>query len=123
MAGTFGFRYFAAKQFMPHHEVVAGRSWAQIEPGVQAIILGAFKIVGGGFVTYGLTLLWLLIPLSAKQPWAAWAVLTVTLTAVPPVLYVTATVRRLAPSARTPIIPAAIVLALAVSGASVSLFL
>src|SRR5436853_1063351 len=71
---------------------------------------------------YGLSLLWLLVPLSAKQPWTAWAVLTVTLTALLPVLYVTASVRRLAPSARTPIIPAAIVLALAVSGASVSLF-
>lgn len=118
----FGIRYFLARQFMPYHAVVAGKSWSEIEPGVQTIILGMLKIIGGGFTTYGLALLWLLLPLSARQPWVPWAVLTITLTAILPPLYVTVALRRLAPSARTPVVPASVVLALALASVAISFF-
>jgi hypothetical protein len=79
------------------------------------------RIVGGGLLTYGAALLWLLLPLGRHEPWAAWAALTVTLTAVTPVLYVTIALRRFKPSARTPVVPATVVLVLAVAGAVLSL--
>jgi hypothetical protein len=118
----FGIRYFLAKEFMPYHAVVAGKSWSEFEPGVQTIILGMLKIIGGGFATYGLALLWLLLPLSARQPWAAWAALTITASSLLPTLYVTIALRRFAPSARTPVVPASVVLALALVGAGISFF-
>jgi hypothetical protein len=119
----FGIRYFLAKEFMPYHAVVAGRSWSDLEPGVRTIILGMLRIIGGGFATYGLALLWLLIPLYAKEPWAHWAVLTLTAATILPTLYVTIALRRAAPQARTPVLPAAVVLALALIGAGLSFFL
>ena len=118
----FGVRYFFAKEFMPYHAGVAGKSWSQLDAGLQTIILGMLKIVGGGLTTYGLALLWLLLPLGRHEHWAAWAALTLTLTSVAPTLYVTLMLRRFEPSARTPIVPASIVLALAVVGAGVALF-
>ena len=118
----FGIRYFLAKEFMPYHAVVAGRSWSELEPGVRTIILGMLKIIGGGFAAYGLALLWLLVPLAAKEPWAKWAALTVTASSLLPTLYVTIALRRAAPSARTPVVPASIVLGLALAGAGISFF-
>jgi hypothetical protein len=118
----FGIRYFTTKAFMPYHAVVAGRSWSQLEPGVRTIILGMLRIIGGGFATYGVALLWLLIPLQAKEPWARWAVLSLSATSILPALYVTIALRRIAPGARTPVAPAAAVLALALAGFAVSFF-
>ena len=118
----FGVRYFFTKEFMPYHAVVAGKAWSQLDAGLQTIILGMLRIVGGGLTTYGLALLWLLLPLSRHEAWAAWAALSITLTAVVPTLYVTVMLRRFEPSARTPIVPASIVLALAVVGAGAALF-
>lgn len=116
----FGLRYFVTKQFMPYHAVVAGRSWAELEGGVQVIIVGMLRIIAGGLTTYGLALLWLLVPLSGRQLWAAWAALTLTAATVLPTLYVTIALRRAAPKARTPVVPAAIVLVMAIVGAAIS---
>lgn len=116
----FGVRYFTTKEFMPYHAVVSGKAWSELEPGVRTVVLGMLRIVAGGFTTYGVALLWLLIPLGAKQWWATWAVLTLTLAGVLPSLYVTIALRRSAPAARTPVVPAALVLILALLGAAVS---
>jgi hypothetical protein len=113
----FGIRYLLTREFMPYHAVVAGSSWSALPTGVQTIILGMLRIVGGGLATYGLALLWLLLPLSRHEWWAPWAVLTLTLTSVVPTLYVTIALRRVEPSARTPVIPACAVLVLAIVGA------
>jgi hypothetical protein len=117
LAIAFGIRYLLAKAFMPYHAVVAGKAWPELPAGLQTIILGTLRIVGGGLATYGVALLWLLLPLSRHETWAAWAVLTLTLTAVVPTLSVTISLRRFEPAARTPIVPAALVLGLALIGA------
>lgn len=110
----FGIRYLLTREFMPYHAVVAGSSWSALPAGLQTVILGMLRIVGGGLATYGLALL---LPLSRHESWAPWAVLTVTLTSVVPTLYVTIALRRVEPSARTPVVPASVVLVLAVVGA------
>lgn len=112
----FGVRYLRTKEFMPYHAVVAGKSWSELDLGVQTIILGMLKIVGGGLTTYGLALLWLLLPLNRGESWAAWAALTLTATAVLPTLYVTIMLRRFQPKAKTPVVPTVIALALALAG-------
>jgi len=117
---AFGIRYFLAREYMPYHAVVAGRPWAGLEPGLRTIILGMLKILAGGFMTYGVALLWLLIPLNRGERWAAWAAITLTLATVLPTLYVTIALRRAAPAARTPIVPALVVLLLALAGAGLS---
>ena len=67
---AFGVRYFFTRQFMPYHATVAGKSWAELERGVQTAILGMLKIVGGGLATYGAAMLWLLWPLGRGEKWA-----------------------------------------------------
>jgi hypothetical protein len=108
----FGVRYLLTNEFMPYHAAVAGKSWSQLELGVRTAMLGMLKIVGGGFITYGLALLWLLTPLYHGELWAPWAVLSITATALVPTLYVTVTLRRFEPKAKTPVVPTVIVLAL-----------
>lgn len=119
---AFGFRYLLATQFMPYHAAISGRAWPEVEPGLQAILLGSFKVIGGSFITFGLMLLWLLVPLGGNQPWAAWAVLTLTIAAVAPILHVTVNLRRRWPSARVPVIPAVVVLVLGIASASAAFF-
>ena len=117
----FGVRYLRTREFMPYHAVVAGKSWSELELGVQTIILGMLKIVGSGLATYGFALLWLLLPLSRGESWAPWAALTITATAVLPTLYVTVTLRKFQPKANTPVVPTLIALALALAGVGTAL--
>ena len=121
IAIAFGLRYMFATQFMEYHATVVGRTWADVPAGMQAIVLGMYTIMGGGFITYGAALLWLLLPLRDGEQWAAMAALTLSVTALVPVIYVTLWLRRIQPGARTPVLPAVIVFVLAVVGAGISL--
>lgn len=122
LALAFGLRYLLAREFMPYHATVAGRSWQQLEPGVQAIILGMLRIVGGGLVTAGVASAWLMVALYQHLPWAPWALLSVTITGTLPALYVTIWLRRIQPSARTPVLPATVAFAVGAIGSALSLF-
>jgi uncharacterized protein YjeT (DUF2065 family) len=112
----FGVRYFVAKAFMPYHAVVAGKAWSELEQGTQTIILAMLKIIGGGFAAYGIALLWMLMPLISRAPWAPYAILTTSAVVLVPTLYVTVALKRAAPSARTPVVPACVVIALVLLG-------
>lgn len=116
LAIFFGIRDLTSQEFMPYHAVVAGKPWAQLEPGVQIIILGMLTIIGGGFISYGCGVLWLFLPLNRGEAWARWAILTLTAASIVPTLYVTVMLRRFAPQAETPVGPAALVLALILIG-------
>jgi hypothetical protein len=111
-----GTRYLFTGEFMPYHAVVAGKSWSQLEPGVQTIILGMLKILGSGFASCGAALLWLLVPLRRNEVWARWAALTVAAVVWVPTQYVTFVLRDAAPQAQPPIIPTAIILLLVALG-------
>ena len=89
----FGVRYMRRDAFLPYHAAVAGKSWAELDPGVQAVILGMLKIIGGGFVTLGVTLLWLCFSLHEGVRWAPWAILTISAAALGPMLYVATKLR------------------------------
>jgi hypothetical protein len=117
----FGIRYFAAKAYMPYHAVVAGKPWQELEHGVRTIILGMLRILGGGFAAYGIALLWMLLPLVSGAPWAPYAILSTSAAVLVPTLYVTIALRRAAPSARTPIVPACVVIALVILGSAPSI--
>lgn len=114
---AFGIRYFFATEYMPYHAVVAGKAWSELEPGMQTVIRGLFKVAAAGFLSYGVSLLWLLIPLHGRAGWAPWALLSLTVITIAPTLYVTAWLRTRAPAARTPMAPAAAVLAFGVVAA------
>ena len=83
---VFGIRYMRRQAFLPYHAAVAGKSWAELDPGVQTIILGMLKIIGGGFVTLGVTLIWLCFALDEGARWPPWTVRTISAVALGPML-------------------------------------
>ena len=93
-----------------------GKPWVQLEPRLQAIILGMLRVAAGGLMGYGCTLFWLLLPLQRGEAWAAWAARTISLVVTAPVLYVVVWLRRVSPAAKTPVIPTLAVMALALAG-------
>lgn len=121
LALTFGARYVFTREFMPYHATVLGKPWGSLEPRLQFIILGMLKVAGGGLLGFGVALLWLLLPLQRGEAWAAWAALTVSLAVVAPTLYVVIWLRRVESTARTPLVPSLLVLALVVTGTVASL--
>lgn len=117
IAIAFGVRYLLTKKFMPYHEAVSGKSWGSLEPRLQAIILGMLKVAGGGLLGYGAALLWLLVPLSRDVLWGPWAVITISVATIAPILYVVLWLRRIESTAKTPVVPTVVGLSLAVVGA------
>jgi hypothetical protein len=122
IALAFGVRYLLASEFMRYHATVAGRSWQQLDSGVQTIVLGMLRIIGAGLITTGVATCWLMLALYEERAWASFGLLTVTLASTVPILYVTIWLRRVQPAARTPVLPAATALAIGVVGAALSLF-
>ena len=111
-----GFRYGFTDTFMPYHAVVAGKSWSELGPGLQTIIIGMLRIIAGGFAACGVAMLWMLIPLRRAEAWARWATLAIALAIWMPTLYVTFVLRAAAPQAQPPIGPTLAVLALVILG-------
>jgi hypothetical protein len=118
---AFGFRYLRTREFMPYHAAAASTNWDELGLGVQTIILGMLRIVGGGLISYGIALLWLLLPLGRGEPWAVWAILTISLAWIGPTLYVTLMLRKFQPKANTPVVPTLACLVLVLAGVGSSL--
>ena len=111
-AVLFGVRYLRRDAYLPYHAVVAGKSFVDLDPGVQAVILGMLRIIGGGFVTLGVALLWLCFALHGGAPWA---ILSVSATALGPILYVALTLRAFRPEAQMPVRPTVTMMVLIVA--------
>ena len=118
---AFGLRYLLTPTFLAYHEKVLRRPWHEVEPRLQVLFLASLKVAGGGFMGYGIAMLWLLVPLSRGQAWASWAALTMSVVAVSPVLYVVLWVRRVEPEAKPPVLAPIAVLALAMVGSMLCL--
>ena len=118
---AFGARYVLTREFMPYQATVLGRPWSELDSRLQKMILGMLKVAGGGLLGYGVALLWLLLPLQRGEAWAAWAALTMSFAALAPILYAVVWLRRIEPSAKTPVIPALTVLVLVVVGTTILL--
>jgi len=118
---VFGVRYMRREAFLPYHAAVAGKSWAGLDPGVQVVILGMLKIIGGGFATLGVTLLWLCLALHEGARWAPWAILTISAAALGPMLYVAIKLRAFRPDAQTPVRPTLAMMGLIVVGVGLSI--
>jgi hypothetical protein len=118
---VFGVRYMRREAFLPYHAEVAGKSWEEIDPGIQVVILGMLKIIGGGFATLGVTLLWLCLALRGGAHWAPWAILTISAVALVPMLYVAVKLRAFRPDAQTPVRPVLAMMMLIVVGVGLAL--
>ena len=89
-----GVRYLAATQFMPYQAAVLGKSWTELEPRLQAVILAMLRVVGGGFIGLALTIAWLCFALYHGARWAPRAILTIAAVMLAPALYSTLALRQ-----------------------------
>lgn len=112
-----GIRYALAPEFMPYHAVLAGKPWGQLDPGVQAIVLGMMKIMGAGFAAFGVALLAFAWGGVHGERWPALAAAVSTLVIGAPTLYVTLFLRTVNPRAETPVLLTIVLVALALLGA------
>jgi hypothetical protein len=117
-----GARYALATEFMPYHAVLAGKPWAELEPGVQAIVLGMMKIMGSAIAACGLALLAFAWAGNAGARWPAVAAAVVGSVVGAPTLYVTLFLRTVNPRAETPVALTAVLLVL-ILGSSLLLWL
>ena len=104
---AFGLRYLLTKEYMPYHAQVSQSSWAEIPTRLQAVILGMLKVVAAGLIALGIAVGWLTLPLSRGESWATWAILSVVLVNGLITIYVTVTLRKVEPTAKTPVAAAA----------------
>jgi uncharacterized protein YjeT (DUF2065 family) len=117
----FGVRYMRREAYLPYHAAVAGKAWSELDRGVQIVILGMLRLIGGGFATFGVTILWLCYALHEGVRWAPWAILTVSIFALGPTVDVAAKLRALRPDANTPVRPTLVLIVLILAGVSLSL--
>jgi len=83
---VFGGRYLNARTFMPYHATAAGKSWSELDPGIQAVVVAMLRIVGGAFAGLGVTILWLCFALYEGARWAPWAILMISAVMLAPAL-------------------------------------
>jgi hypothetical protein len=116
-------RYLTANEFMPYHAVLAGNAWSSLSVGLQTIILGMLRILGGGFLGCGIALAALSYPLSKGERWASWASLAVGCAVWIPTLLVTLMLKSAAPTAQPPTAPTVGILVLVLVSFALSLLL
>jgi hypothetical protein len=115
-----GILYLLRRCFMPYHEAAVGVPWTQLDPRLQALLLGLLRATGGGLLTGGLALAVLLaVPFRAGETWPLWALPLVGLATVLPTLYATIYIR-VRTGANTPVWLSAAGLALVALGAVLS---
>jgi hypothetical protein len=70
-----GVRYLLAAEIMPYHQQVTGADWADLAPGVQAMLLTFINGAGRNFlVTAGFLSVLLLVPFRHGDRWSRWAI-------------------------------------------------
>jgi hypothetical protein len=119
---VFGGWYLSARTFMPYQAIASGKTWPELESGVQAVILAVLRIVGGAFAGLGLTILWLCFALHEGARWAPWAILTISAVMLAPALYGALKLRAFEPKARTPVGPTLLAMVLIIAGAVLAMF-
>ena len=86
----FGVIYLFKTEFMPYHAIAVGRSWAEIDAGLQLLLLALMKVAGGGWlataIAIGVLLAW---PFRAGLRWSYWAIPAIGLVAALSSLFVT----------------------------------
>lgn len=82
-----GLVYLAAKEITFYHKAVIGVEWATLPAGVQTLLIVLMKGTGDAVLVTGVSiaiLTW--IPLRQGHNWSRWAILTVGLTCLLPML-------------------------------------
>jgi hypothetical protein len=93
LIGIPGLIYLFRSQFMPYHAIAVGKTWAEVAPAFQILLLALMRTVGGAWIATALAMgIVLFIPFRQGMRWARWAVPAIGLVAELPALYATLSV-------------------------------
>jgi len=69
-------RFLTAEQFFPYHAAASGLEWADLEPGLQTVVLAVFRICGAGWLTVSVALAVLIVFPFGRQDegWSYYAI-------------------------------------------------
>lgn len=80
MCTAVGFVYFFSSEMLPFHAQVIGKNWAELDRGIQIVILALIHFVGVGSISVGLSgLVVLFIPFRRGENWANWMLFLITI--------------------------------------------
>jgi MFS family permease len=80
--------YLFTPKFMPYHSDLVGKTWEQVDPSFQILLLAFLKGIGGSVITIALSMLIiLLIPFRQGGRWSKWSVPIIGLCAIAASLY------------------------------------
>jgi hypothetical protein len=97
--GITGLIYLFRSQFMPYHAIAVGKTWSQIDPAFQTLLLAFIRGSGGAMIATASAIgILLFIPFRQGMLWVRWAIPAVGLVATIPALYVTLSVARNTPA-------------------------
>jgi hypothetical protein len=120
LAATFGLVYLVRPRFMPYHQEALGVPWKQVDPRLQALLLGLMRTAGGGLFASALAIaIMLVIPLRAGEAWPRYSIPIVGLATAAPAFYATVLVRNRT-GAHPPVLAAAAGIGLIVLGVVLS---
>jgi hypothetical protein len=120
LSATFGVIYLARPRFMPYHQQALGMPWNQVDPRLQALLIGLMRTAGGGLFASAVSIVIMLwIPFRAGEAWPRFSIPIVGLATAAPALYATILVRKRT-GAHSPVSAAAAGVGLIVLGAVLS---
>ena len=94
LSAAFGLVYLVRPRFMPYHQEALGVPWQQVDPRLQALLLGLMRTAGGGLLASAVAIaIMVLIPFQAGEAWARFAIPIVGLATAGPAMYATMLVR------------------------------
>jgi hypothetical protein len=77
-AGAVGAVYFFSSKMMPYHTQIIGKNWAELDRGIQILILALMNIGGACVITLMFIMLVVLfIPFRRGERWANWTLFLV----------------------------------------------
>ena len=95
----FGVRYLTASEFMPYHAAGMQRTWSELLPNEQGVMLAALRGGGGGFLIGGVAILLLLaVPFRRGDVWARRAIPALVILCALSALYTSLTLTLLTPA-------------------------
>jgi hypothetical protein len=86
--GITGLIYLFRSQFMPYHAIAVGKTWSEIDPAFQTLLLALIRAYGGAMTATALAMgILLFIPFRQGVLWVRWVVPSIGLIATIPTVY------------------------------------